>query len=267
MRIMKIKKMTLQPGRPKIAIPITGRSHEEIVDQVAAAIKGPCDILEWRADYFFGELNNLEERIENTAAHMEMIRILDDIDYRTGGMPLIFTIRGHVHGGKVAIKRHHAYDLASLAAQSGLVDFVDMELLDDDDTYDEAQVLRQIEEIHSMGARVILSYHDYEGMPTVEQIGNIAGLMRSMGADMVKIAGTVKEREEALEMLKMAAYLTEGEQDPVILVAMGDKGLISRVAGGKYGSCISFAKGAEKTAEGQPDAETLSKLLDEYYGE
>ena len=39
MRIMKIKKMTLQPGRPKIAIPITGRSHEEIVDQVAAAIK------------------------------------------------------------------------------------------------------------------------------------------------------------------------------------------------------------------------------------
>ena len=65
MRIMKIKKMTLQPGRPKIAIPITGRSHEEIVDQVAAAIKGPCDILEWRADYFFGELNNLEERIEN----------------------------------------------------------------------------------------------------------------------------------------------------------------------------------------------------------
>ena len=182
-------------------------------------------------------------------------------------MPLIFTIRGHVHGGKVSIKRHHAYDLASLAAQSGLVDFVDMELLDDDDTYDEAQVLRQIEEIHSLGARVILSYHDYEGMPTVEQIGNIAGLMRSMGADMVKIAGTVNEREEALEMLKMAAYLTEGEQDPVILVAMGDKGLISRVAGGKYGSCISFAKGAEKTAEGQPDAETLSKLLDEYYGE
>lgn len=267
MRIMNVKKMTLQPGRPRIAIPITGRSHEEIVGQVAAAIKEPCDMLEWRADYFFGELNNLEERIENTAAHMEMIRILDDIDYQTGGMPLIFTIRGHVHGGKVSIKRHHAYDLASLAAQSGLVDFVDMELLDDDDTYDEAQVLRQIEEIHSLGARVILSYHDYEEMPTFEQIGNIAGLMRSMGADIVKIAGTAAKREETIEALKMAAYLTEGDQNPVIIIAMGEEGLISRVAGGKYGSCITFAKGAEKTDEGQIDAGTLAKLLDEFYGE
>ncbi len=48
------------------------------------------------------------------------------------------------------MSREHAYDLASLAAQSQLVDFVDMELLDDDNSFDEEQVIAQIHEIQSL---------------------------------------------------------------------------------------------------------------------
>ena len=46
---------------------------------------------------------------------------------------------------------------------------------------------------------------------------------------------------------------------------MGEKGLMTRVAGGKFGSCISFGYGSTPTAPGQVDVETLAKLLDEYY--
>ena len=265
MRKMKVKNLVLEQGRPKIAVPITGLNHDEIIEQVKEAIEGPCDMLEWRADYYFGEMENLREKIENTQAHMEMIRILDDIDYLTDGMPLIFTIRGHGHGGRVAINRADAYDLDSLAAQSKLVDFVDLELLDDDNTYDEAQVLRQIGEIHGFGVRVIMSYHDYDGMPSEEQLRNITMLMRSMDADIVKIAGTAGTGEDAVEMMKAAAALTEGDQDPVIFVAMGEAGRASRVAGGRFGSCIAFARGRQATAAGQIDAVTLSQLMDKQY--
>ncbi|MDO4175978.1 MAG: type I 3-dehydroquinate dehydratase [Bacillota bacterium] len=265
MRKLKVKKLILDQGRPKIAVPITGRSHEQIISDVKEAMKKPCDMLEWRADYFFGEMDSLEEKVVNTDAHMEMIRILDDIDYQTDGMPLIFTIRGRGHGGRVALDREHTYDLASLAAQSGLVDFVDMELFDDDDTYNPDQVQKQIREIHEFGTGVILSYHDYETMPTLEVIAGLTKLMRGMGADIVKIAGTASSRDQALEMMKMAELLTRGEELPVIFVAMGDEGRITRIAGGENGSAITFARGSEQTGEGQIDAATLSRLLDDYY--
>ena len=265
MRKLKVNKLILSQGRPKIAVPITGRSHEQIIKDVKEAMKKPCDMLEWRADYFFGEMDSLEEKVENTDAHMEMIRILDDIDYQTDGMPLIFTIRGHGHGGRVAISREHAYDLASLAAQSGLVDFVDMELFDDDDTYNPEQVKNQIKEVHEFGTGVILSYHDYEAMPAPAVTVGLTNLMRDMGADIVKIAGTASTREQAMEMMKVSELVTRGDELPVIFIAMGEEGRISRVIGGENGSAITFAKGREHTGEGQVEAAALSRLLDDYY--
>ncbi len=265
MRPLKVKDIVLEEGRPKIAVPITGRNHDEIIDEVEAALKTPCNILEWRADYYLNEIDDLAEKVESTEAHLEMIRILDDIDYVSGGMPLIFTIRGDRQGGKVSISREHAYDLASLAAQSRLVDFVDMELLDDDNSFNEEQVIEQIYEIQSFGVRVIISYHDYKGMPSVTEINNLVRFMRSIGADICKIAGTVSNKAEAVNMIKASAYLTRGDQDPIIIIAMGEMGLMTRVAGGKYGSCISFAYGRTPTAPGQVDVKTLARLLDEYY--
>ena len=267
MNKIKVKDIVLETGRPKIAVPITGTAHDSIIEDVKEIIKSPCDIMEWRADYYFGEIENLEEKVDNTEAHRQMIRILDDIDYLANDRPLIFTIRGHGHGGRVAISREHAFDLSSLAAQSKLVDFVDMELFDDDDTYDEQQVIRQIEEIHGFGVRVILSFHDYDTMLTNEQITNVATLMRDLGADVVKIACMAHTQDEARNMLNASAALTKGSQSPVILIAMGEAGIPSRILGGKYGSCITFAKGRKATAKGQLSAVTLSKYLDKYYAE
>lgn len=266
MRSLQVKNIVLSPGRPKIAVPVTGVTHKDIVSQVRKIIKGPCDILEWRADYYFGEKKNLEERVENTEAHREMIRILDDIDYVTDGMPIIFTLRNHGQGGMVNLGRKHVFDLSSLAAQSKMVDFIDLELFDENDTYDEAEVRDHIREVHEFGVRVIMSYHDFDKMPTPEQMANLAGNMRGMGADIVKIAAMAKEEGEARAMMKTAEVLTSGDKDPVIMIAMGRAGMLTRVEGGKHGSCISFVKGVEETAPGQIDAETLSNILDRYYG-
>lgn len=265
MRNMMVKNMVLEIGRPKIAVPITGRNHKEIIEQVEAAMHTKCDMLEWRADYYFSEMSRIEEKVENTAAHMEMIRILDDIDFKTESMPLIFKIKGFHQGGELKLDRTHAYDLAALAAQSKLVDFVDMELLDDDNSFDAEQVISQVNEIHKFGVKVIHSYHDFEKMPSRVEIFSLASNMRALGADIVKICGTASGKDDAKAMLEAAAQLTAGDQNPVILIAMGQPGIATRVAGGKYGSCITYAYNGESTAAGQLDVVTINKLLDEYY--
>ena len=95
MKNIRVKDLELEIGRPKIAVPITGVTHEEIMEQVIAAMETPCDMLEWRADYYFSEMPELEEKVKNTAAHMEMIRILDDIDYKTESTPTIWQLWLH----------------------------------------------------------------------------------------------------------------------------------------------------------------------------
>ena len=81
MREIHFRNLDLGEGRPKIAVPLTGTSHEEIVRQAEAAKALPCQILEWRVDHYLEGWEDLEESIENETVHLEIIRILDDIDY------------------------------------------------------------------------------------------------------------------------------------------------------------------------------------------
>ena len=265
MKTMQIKDLTLEIGRPKIATPITAVTHEGIKEGVKELIKGPCDILEWRADYYFGEFDNLEEMIESSDAHMKMIRILDDIDYYAEGRPIIFSLTGEGDGGKVSISREHAFDLASLAAQSKLVDFVTLQLFDDDGALYINEIIKQIEEIHGFGARVILSYHEFDRMLSNDEVGNVTRTMRGLGADIPKVCCMAATIEEASQLQDVTKELTSGEQGPVIIIAMGEAGKVTRITGGGYGSCITFAKGNAATAPGQIGADILAKYLDKYY--
>ncbi len=265
MKPLKVKDVVLAQGRPKIAALITGKNHDEIIKQVTTAKKMPCELLEWRADYFFGAMDELEEKIHNTVAYKEMIRILDDIDYATNSMPLILTLKGNSVGGKVKISREDAYDLVALAAQSKLVDFVDMELLDDNGTYEPEQVLKQVKEIRSFGVRVIHSYHEYDKTLSLAETVNVAESMRTMGADIVKIVTAVNTDQEAEKLLDATKYLTRENNNPVIIIGMGTAGKKTRISGGRYGSCITFAYLDKPTAEGQFEIKTLSKILDKYY--
>ena len=52
MKDLIVGDLKLECGRPKIAVPLTGRTHEEIIKQCETLLEMPCDILEWRVDYF-----------------------------------------------------------------------------------------------------------------------------------------------------------------------------------------------------------------------
>lgn len=267
MNTLKIGDLVLQPGRPKVAVPIVAGLPAEIVAECEHIKTLPCDLIEWRADYYFSQIQNLQEHLTDKNTYLDMVKILDDINYIADGMPIIFTVRSRRQGGQIQIKREQLSGIYELIAQSGLAGFVDIELYNERKELDEDWLRREIDEMHRCGTKVILSHHDFDSMPKPAKIVDIVKTMYRLGADVCKVAAMAYTREDAETLLKATAFLNQNNIGPLIMLAMGDEGKSTRVAGGRYGSCITFAVGSGESAPGQVDTYTMKKWLDDYYGE
>jgi 3-dehydroquinate dehydratase/shikimate dehydrogenase len=105
------------------------------------------------------------------------------------------------------------------------------------------------------GRRIVLSTHDYAAMPA--DLAARARAMRATGAELVKIAGTANRLSDCLPLLDLGA--TEGTHGGLVLIAMGEPGLASRVLAGRFGSRWTYA--GALAGVGQLGAATM---LDEY---
>ena len=108
---------------------------------------------------------------------------------------------------------------------------------------------------------IILSHHDYEKTPDFETLSKMIQGMFEAGADVAKIATTATRDGDAAVVLSLAA--TTAKFGPCIALAMGEKGLPSRILAPKYGSFLTFGalgKG-RASAPGQP---TLRDLVSTY---
>src|SRR5207245_11411380 len=83
--------------------------------------------------------------------------------------------------------------------------------------------------------------------------------MREGGADIVKIAVTPRSIRDVGRLLDFAARTAAGSGPPLVPIALGPLGILTRIAAGRWGAPFTFAsagRGAE-TAPGQiPAAET-----------
>ena len=266
METLKIRGLTLEPGRPKIAVPIVSSEPKDIIEECENVKALPCQIMEWRADKYLGAIENLETVMEQKDFYLDLIKILDDINYIADGMPIIFTIRSKAQGGDLELAKEHIAQIQSLVAQSGLADFIDVELFDEKGDADKAFLTKLIGEIQGYGCKVILSHHDFDGMPEPVELVKTVGLMADIGTDVYKIAAMAASKEDSEKLLKATAFLKKNHVGPLISIAMGQWGKLARVAAGRYGSCVTFASGKQESAPGQVDVYTMKKWLDDYYG-
>ncbi len=267
MDMLKIKETVFKPGRPKVAVPLVSSVPGDIIDECEAAVKMPCDVIEWRADYYLAGLGDLDERLKEKDTYLEILKILDDINYIAKQRPVIFTVRSRQQGGQTELAEKQMESLADLVCESKLVDFIDVELPTEISREAEAALALRIGRIHEADMRVIMSYHDFEGMPSPADVLQKAGQMQELGGDMFKLAAMAYSREDAEKLLKTTAFMHKNGIGPLIMLAMGEWGKTTRVAAGRYGSCMTFASGKEQSAPGQTDAWTLKKWLDDYYGD
>lgn len=257
--IVKVKNLLIGDGVPKICVPINGRSEEEILQQVASAMQGPCDLLEWRADFYLAY-----QGTTNWKPMLEQIRKKTD-------MPLIFTLRSESEGGQSALRRNDGLALLRDVAEQGDVDFLDIELFEEDGSLDEDKMEFLVETAHSNHKKVILSNHDFEKTPDADAILKRLQAMERLGADLPKVAYMPLGEADVKVLLEaVRTVAAQFMHKPFVAISMGDLGKESRVCGGAYGSAITFAlppssDGQGKTAPGQMSAEALHTCICERY--
>ena len=273
METLNIKNIVLQAGRPKVAVPLVSQLPQEIIAECEHAAMLPCDLIEWRADSYLSGLTDLEEVLQTKEFYLDFLKILDDLEYIAGDKPLIFTLRSVEQGGMLQLSQAKKAEIYQLVAQSGLAGLIDVELpvaaQSAEDICEESglSLREQIDEIHAFGGKVICSYHAFDRMLSPEEILEKIQIMQAAGADVFKIAAMAVTKEDAENLLKTTAFLHQNGIGPLVMMAMGEWGKTTRVAAGRYGSCITFAAGQEASAPGQVDAFTMLKWLNDYYGE
>lgn len=107
---------------------------------------------------------------------------------------------------------------------------------------DENIISRQsalIEQVHAMGAEVLLSCHP--GIPmSCEQVIELALYFEKRKPDIIKIVTRADNEEELLESIKTMMHLKKEVKTPVSYHANGTAGMLSRILNPVLGGQIAF---------------------------
>lgn len=99
------------------------------------------------------------------------------------------------------------------------------------------------------GTKLIISWHS-DTTPSFEELVIIAEDCRKKGADIVKVAPTANNLEEASRVIRL--YFSDVvERDRLVAFAQGEAGRWTRLACLALGSPVSYAAAGKATAEGQ----------------
>ena len=111
----------------------------------------------------------------------------------------------------------------------------------------------------SKGCDVILSYHDFQKTPQAEELERIVKECRDAGADLVKVACQVNQTEDLVNLFHLYRHNFR-----MVVIGMGEKGIITRVAAPFLGAEFTFASVGEgqETAAGQISKERLQGILE-----
>ena len=87
------------------------------------------------------------------------------------------------------------------------------------------------------GRRIVLSSHDFHSVPI--DLAARVHAMRSTGAEVVKVAAVATSLSDCIPMLDLGAR--SGPDGRLVLIAMGDYGVATRVLAAKFGSIWTYA--------------------------
>ena len=210
-----------------LCITLTERLTVDLIDRMSD-LSGLADMFEIRGDL---------------VTDIDLLTIL-----RVRTKPLIFTARSASEGGKMkdddpkrrallheAVRR--GYDYVDVEYRSGFFDIM----------------------TEKAGHGLIVSFHDMTGTP--QDLETLYEGMCKTGADVVKIAVSPRSMTEVGRLMELARRHAHSTP-PLIAIALGPLGAVSRIVGPKYGAPFVYAstgKGHEAAA-GQIPAEEMDTV-------
>jgi len=245
-----IRGVTIGGPYPLVCLPLVAKKNTDVLKQAEEIVALKPDMLEWRIDGY----DNVED-IKDCLAALLAIRAV------IGNIPLILTCRSHMEGGLVTLSQDKRLALISAAIKSGDIDIVDIEMCNDADF-----ISTVVGEARAGGVKLILSYHNFTKTPDEAFLVSKLSEGQRLGADISKLAVMPKDYADVLTLLSATNLARNGKVNvPIITMAMGEEGKITRLAGGLFGSDITFALGTEPSAPGQIPLAEMRRVMDVIY--
>lgn len=202
-------------------------------EKALALENGSVDLLEIRLDLLLADESALPGKLA---------------DFST---PLLLTVRSPQEGGKgpteiadrLALYRLHLPDVA----------VIDLELAS------AAQGGALIAEAKAAGVAVVLSHHDFDSTPSIEDLETGTQRAADVGADLFKIASTT---HSAAELTRLITWLEAPHPLPRAAMGMGRLGKISRPLLAQLGSQLNYGYLDTAIVPGQWPASELQQLLE-----
>lgn len=177
------------------------------------------DMFEIRADLFNKPIDRVTDYINNVVKAI------------APNAPLIGTLRECEN-----IKGDRVNEYITLARH---VDIIDLEL--------GMPKSRDIVDAVSSHTCIMVSEHDFEKTPTVSELDDIVKRSLDQGAKIVKIAVTANSFKDVTRLLRY----TEDCDVPLVTMAMGDCGKVTRVAAPCFGSLFVYGYLRKPLVSGQ----------------
>lgn len=231
------KGQPLAAGRlPAVCAPLVAPTREALLAEARQVTARKPDLLEWRVDFF--------EAIASTA---EVLAAAATLREAAAGIPILFTRRARREGGQpIALDEPQVVALYQAVCAGGNVDLVDFEMANE-----AAHVAQVRAAAHAHGVALVLSFHDFQGTPPAAMLAQRFAQAAALGADVAKLAVMPASAEDVLALLGATLEASRSLAIPVVSMAMGPLGAVSRLCGGAFGSALTFAVGAAASAPGQ----------------
>src|SRR5699024_7903644 len=169
------------------------------------------------------------------------------------------TLRTGAEGGsRPCTPEEYAALLGSLLDAAGAFELLDVEF-----AAAGPQLPGLCRRAQAAGLAVVASKHDFAKTPPRAEMAAALCAMGDAGADIAKLAVMPAGPADAAELLAATALARSRRPAlPLITMAMGPAGAVTRVCGGAFGSCASFGTAGGSSAPGQPGAARLRAALD-----
>jgi 3-dehydroquinate dehydratase-1 len=248
LRPIRIRDVEIGAGRTKTIVSLIETTPDAVLSR--ARLLGSMrevDVVEYRVDF-------LDATLDPQAVAATMRPVADAIK----GKPLVVTFRTKAEGGQKAITPAEYAAIYQAVLKSGAGDLIDIEaaLLSD------PAVARLKADVQAMGRHVILSHHDFAVTPSVEVMVTLLRRQQALGADICKLAVMPHDAGDLLRLLEATWIMRRDHGDrPLVTMAMGGIGAVSRLAGEAFGSALSFGALGDPSAPGQVKVAQLRDTL------
>ena len=233
-------------GRTLICIPLVAKTEEELLLELAGVKESKPDVIEWRADYY-----EKEDEFDRVVA-------LANLLYKQAeGITMIFTFRSACEGGCLnSLTDEKILALNTAVCQNSQFEYIDCEL-----RHAPAAIALLKQAAEQNQTKIIGSFHDFSGTPEQAVLTDKFAQAARLELAVAKVAVMPQKAEDLVSLLSATLAARQTMLIPLISIAMGEMGVVSRIFGQLFGSCLTFAAGRGASAPGQLAIEELRAVM------